>query len=96
MFHLIVHCLAEPETVTSLKALGFASGYPGAVGAGGFIRDHYGRRVVGFTCNLCRAASTQVELWQLRDALPLAVEKGFERLSIQVEFQSSFELVIQS
>lgn len=70
---------------TKLNTDGLANGWPGRAGAGGLIRDDYGRWMRGFRRNLGISNSMLVECWAFRDGMKLARELRIRFLEVELD-----------
>ncbi|GKU88076.1 hypothetical protein SLEP1_g2381 [Rubroshorea leprosula] len=74
-----------PEGYCKLNTDGSAHGNPGPTSAGGVIRDHLGRWIVGFACKIGYASCLRAELWGIREGLLLAYQRNIQNLIVEVD-----------
>ncbi|GLT63476.1 hypothetical protein SLA2020_360390 [Shorea laevis] len=74
-----------PSGFVKLNSDGSALGNPGMAGAGGLLRDHFGRWIVGFSRNIGWTTSIAAELWAIRDGLEVAISKGFSKIIVETD-----------
>ncbi|GKV38468.1 hypothetical protein SLEP1_g46380 [Rubroshorea leprosula] len=74
-----------PEGYCKLNTDGSAHGNPGLASAGGVIRDHMGRWIVGFACKIGYASCLRAELWGIREGLLLAYQRNIQNLIVGVD-----------
>ncbi|GKV06468.1 hypothetical protein SLEP1_g18364 [Rubroshorea leprosula] len=68
-----------------LNSDGSALGNPGMAGAGGLLRDHLGRWIIGFSRNIGWTTSIAAELWAIRDGLEVAISKGLSKIIVEID-----------
>jgi len=71
----------------ALNTDGAAKGNPGQATAGGVLRDHIGKWLVGFTENLGTCSSMKAEIQVVLRGLKLAQELAITKLWIQLDSQ---------
>ncbi|GKV40954.1 hypothetical protein SLEP1_g48538 [Rubroshorea leprosula] len=69
----------------TIRSDGSALGNPGMAGAGGLLRDHLGRWIIGFSRNIGWTTSIAAELWAIRDGLEVAISKGFSKIIVETD-----------
>ncbi|QHO04625.1 Putative ribonuclease H protein [Arachis hypogaea] len=57
------------------------------------FRDHLGRYIAGFSCNLGSCSIKQVEIWGVVCGLQIAVAKNFHQIIVETDSTSVLELV---
>ncbi|PKI40487.1 hypothetical protein CRG98_039123 [Punica granatum] len=77
----------RPSGWIKVNTNGAAKGKPGMAGAGGLIRDDFGRWLGGFSQNIGITTSIAAELWAVKMGLELAWDLGVTKLILEVDFE---------
>ncbi|GKV23781.1 hypothetical protein SLEP1_g33477 [Rubroshorea leprosula] len=95
----------QPKTIVSvgwsppspgfakLNTDGSALTNPGIAGAGGLLRDHLGRWMVGFSRSIGWTTSIAAELWAIRDGLEIAAGKGISKTIVETDSKVAVLLI---
>ncbi|CAI0472952.1 unnamed protein product [Linum tenue] len=81
-----------PEWVT-LNSDGSVHQDSGSAAAGGLIRDHLGRCIAAFACNLGICSITRAELRGAAEGLQLAWDLGFRRVRVELDSRCAIHLL---
>ncbi|XP_031101801.1 uncharacterized protein LOC116005700 [Ipomoea triloba] len=65
----------------------------GLASAGGLIRDHRGRWIVGFTVNIGHTSSFGAEVWGLREGLIVAIQRGFTHVIAESDSEALVSVI---
>ncbi|CAL2251951.1 unnamed protein product [Prunus armeniaca] len=68
----------------------------GNIGAGGVLRDSFGNWIKGFAVNMGNGQVLEAELWGLFFGLKLALDKGVNRLIIEMDSALCVQLIQQT
>lgn len=70
---------------SKLNTNGSPLGNPGLAGGGGFIRDHNGCWLAGFSRAIGQAMSVKAELWPLRKGLQLCIARNLQAVQVELD-----------
>ncbi|CAL9015651.1 unnamed protein product, partial [Prunus brigantina] len=87
----------SPNTgIFKLKVDGSCKPASGNIGAGGVLRDFFGNWIKGFAVNLGNGQVLEAELWGLFFGLKMALDKGVNRLIIEMDSALCVQLIQQT
>lgn len=66
-----------------------------SAGCGGVLRDSQGRLVFAYALRLHPTTIVKAELWGLFHGLRIALERGYQRISVEMDSAEAHSLVIQ-
>ena len=75
----------HPYPFLKLNTDGSALGNPGLTGAGGVLRDHWGRWISGFSLHVGLVKNNMAELAAVRQGLEMAWNMGFKFLQLKLD-----------
>ena len=74
-----------PFPFLTLNTDGSTKGNTGHPGAGGILRNHWGKWMGGFSINIVITHGMMAELWAIREGLKYAWNKGYKYIHLQVD-----------
>ena len=65
----------------------------GSAACRGILRDHLGRHISSFSCNVGSCSIVHAKLWRILNGIKLTVSKGIRKLIIEIDSLTSINML---
>ncbi|XP_029144365.2 putative ribonuclease H protein At1g65750 isoform X2 [Arachis hypogaea] len=89
----LIRWILPPEHCTKLNVDGSFFRENNNAACGGIFRNHLGRYMLGFSCNLGSCSITHAELWDIVKGLQIAIAQNFQHIIIESDSWSAINFI---
>ncbi|RYR54403.1 hypothetical protein Ahy_A06g029675 [Arachis hypogaea] len=89
----LIHWILSPEFCIKLNVDGSFFHENNNAACGGIFRNHLGRYMLGFSCNLDSCSITHAELWGIVKGLQITIAQNFQHIIIESDSWSAINFI---